>query len=178
MACFPNKKPACREKKKTKADSFKTRTCCHHLLILKPVIINFFCLTQKKIFWTMFVNQTVESSHWPPQYSFSILNQWGPATVWLSTFFKICYFVFAEGKFGNNNNVNFGVSCSFKNHLRCAINKWMAIWIIHQGKLHLANIFRNVSFISCFGQESTEHKCLRDLKYNICLRGKATSIVA
>ncbi len=90
----------------------------------KPVWVSFFCWTQKKIFWRIWVTKQlmvpIDFHSMEKKYYGS---QWGP-----STFFKISSFVFNRGNKriqGWNNlsvskwwqDFHFWVSCSFnKNH--------------------------------------------------------------
>ncbi len=69
----------------------------------KPVWVSFLCWTQNKIFWR--TKQLLV----PIDFSREI-NQWGPLTVWLPTFFKISSFMFKIInkliKFRNNTRVS------------------------------------------------------------------------
>jgi len=55
--------------------------------------------TKEDILKNVVGNQTDSGPLWPPQYFFLLLffrSQWGLATVWLPTFFKISFLCSAE----------------------------------------------------------------------------------
>ncbi len=73
-----------------------SRSCC-----TKPVLICILVLNTKDDILKIVGNQTVSPPVFSPPWSPMTLivenkgSHWGPATVWLHTFFKIFYFVFS-----------------------------------------------------------------------------------
>jgi len=61
----------------------------------KPVLISFFCGTQKMVFWRMLATKSLCFSLTSIEWTKKSI---GAKTVWLSTFFKIPSFVFSRSK--------------------------------------------------------------------------------